>query len=69
MIWGVYNPAVNARSRCPKAHLAGEIAPPGVLKRHKPLQLAAKHQNDNNDQENEADRAATDVERTGQNRR
>ena len=34
-----YNPTVNAGRRCPKAHLADEIAPPCVLKRRRPLQL------------------------------
>jgi len=58
-------PTVNAGRRCPKAHLADGFAPPGVLRRHRPLELATKHQNDNNDQEQEADRAAANPEAAG----
>jgi len=62
-----YNPTVKAGRRCPEAHLADEIAPCCVLKRHKPLPLAANQQHHNNDEENEAD-AAANIEATGKKR-
>jgi len=58
---------VNASPRCPKVHPADEIAPPCILRGHKPLPLAAEHQHHNNDDEKKADPAAN-IEGTGKNR-
>jgi uncharacterized protein (DUF2132 family) len=58
-----------SRAAARRLHLANEIAPRGILKRHKPLHLAAKHQNHNDDDEKEADRASANPDGTGKNRR
>jgi hypothetical protein len=67
--WAVRD-STTLRWRCPKAHLSDEILPLCVLKRHKPLQLAAKHEHNHHDENNEPQPTAAhvDVRASGENR-